>query len=38
MFGREKIAVELSDGSGYAGTLNVFHELHCVVSIHVPKQ
>ncbi|PNY23873.1 Uncharacterized protein TCAP_06185 [Tolypocladium capitatum] len=29
-FGREKEAVALSDGSGYAGTLNAFHELHCI--------
>ncbi|KAI1078857.1 hypothetical protein F5B20DRAFT_546464 [Whalleya microplaca] len=29
-FGREKTAVPLSDGSGYAGSLNVYHELHCV--------
>ncbi|ODH46887.1 hypothetical protein GX48_07030 [Paracoccidioides brasiliensis] len=28
--GRLKNAVALPDGSGYAGTLNVFHELHCV--------
>lgn len=25
-------AVALPDGSGYLGTLNVFHELHCIVS------
>lgn len=31
-FGREQNAVALSDGSGYAGSLNVYHELHCVVS------
>ncbi|KAH9990673.1 hypothetical protein F4779DRAFT_623784 [Xylariaceae sp. FL0662B] len=29
-FGREKTAVPLSDGSGYVGSLNVYHELHCV--------
>ncbi|KAG5288606.1 DUF3328 superfamily domain-containing protein [Histoplasma capsulatum var. duboisii H88] len=28
--GRLKDAVALPDGSGYAGTLNVFHELHCI--------
>jgi hypothetical protein len=27
-------AVTLPDGSGYLGTLNVFHELHCIVSSH----
>lgn len=30
-FGREKEAIAMSDGTGYVGTLNVFHELHCVV-------
>lgn len=30
-FDREATAVGLSDGSGYLGTLNVYHELHCVV-------
>ncbi len=30
-FDREATAVEMSDGSGYLGTLNVYHELHCVV-------
>ncbi|EEQ88549.2 uncharacterized protein BDCG_03669 [Blastomyces dermatitidis ER-3] len=28
--GRLEDAVELPDGSGFAGTLNVFHELHCI--------
>ncbi|KKZ64330.1 hypothetical protein EMCG_09714 [[Emmonsia] crescens] len=28
--GRLEDAVALPDGSGYAGTLNVFHELHCI--------
>ncbi|EEH37762.2 hypothetical protein PAAG_00683 [Paracoccidioides lutzii Pb01] len=32
--GRLKNAVALPDGSGYAGTLNVFHELHCVRWLH----
>jgi hypothetical protein len=32
-FNRQDEAVELTDGSGYAGTLNVYHELHCVVRI-----
>lgn len=31
-FGREATAVGMSDGGGYLGTLNVYHELHCVVS------
>lgn len=31
-FDREGTAVGMSDGSGYLGTLNVYHELHCVVS------
>jgi hypothetical protein len=30
-FNRDEDAVELPDGSGYAGTLNVYHEIHCVV-------
>ncbi len=30
-FDREATAVGMSDGSGYLGTLNVYHELHCVV-------
>ncbi|KAK3309286.1 uncharacterized protein B0T15DRAFT_500971 [Chaetomium strumarium] len=29
---REGNAVALSDGSGYAGSLNVYHELHCVIA------
>lgn len=29
---REEDAVQLPDGSGYAGTLNIYHEIHCVVS------
>ena len=32
-FNREEDAVQLPDGSGYAGTLNIYHEIHCVVSI-----
>lgn len=31
-FNRTEDAVQLPDGSGYAGTLNVYHEIHCVVS------
>lgn len=30
--GRTEDAVQLPDGSGFAGTLNVYHEIHCVVS------
>lgn len=33
-FHRVEDAVQLPDGSGYAGTLNVYHEIHCVVSQH----
>ena len=32
VFNREEDAVLLPDGSGYAGTLNIYHEIHCVVS------
>ena len=32
-FDREDTAIALPDGSGYVGTLNVFHEIHCVVSV-----
>jgi hypothetical protein len=31
-FDREENAIALPDGSGYIGTLNVYHELHCIVS------
>lgn len=31
-WGRLGEGVLLADGSGYMGTLNVFHELHCIVS------
>jgi len=27
-------AVKLADGIGYAGQLGVYHELHCLVSLH----
>lgn len=30
-FGREENAVALPDGSGYIGSLNVYHEIHCIV-------
>jgi hypothetical protein len=30
-FGREETAVALPDGSGYIGTLNIYHEIHCIV-------
>ena len=32
VFNRDEDAVQLPDGSGYAGSLNVYHEIHCVVS------
>lgn len=32
-FNRDEDAVQLPDGSGYAGTLNIYHEIHCVVSL-----
>ena len=32
-YGRAHEGVELSDGTGYMGTLNVFHELHCLVLV-----
>jgi hypothetical protein len=31
-FNHEDTAIALPDGSGYLGTLNVYHEIHCVVS------
>ena len=31
-FDRQENAVALADGSGYVGTLSVYHEIHCVVS------
>ena len=34
-WGREADAVALPDNSGYIGTLNVYHEIHCVVSTHL---
>jgi len=33
-FGREHEGVELTDKSGYMGTLNVWHELHCVKRLY----
>lgn len=33
-FGREETAVAIPDGSGYIGTLNVFHEIHCIRWLH----
>jgi hypothetical protein len=32
-FNRDEDAVQLPDGSGYLGTLNIYHEIHCVVSL-----
>ncbi|KAM0797307.1 hypothetical protein BDR22DRAFT_892409 [Usnea florida] len=34
VFDREEDAVQLPDGSGYAGTLNIYHEIHCVKWMH----
>ena len=31
-YGREEIGVAIPNGSGYIGTLNMYHELHCIVS------
>ena len=31
-FGREDIGIRLPDREGYVGTLNVYHQLHCIVS------
>ena len=33
-YGREDIAVAIPEGGGYIGTLNVFHELHCLKRLH----
>ncbi|MCJ1403416.1 hypothetical protein MMC11_006639 [Xylographa trunciseda] len=33
-YGRSDIGVALPDGSGYVGTLNVYHELHCIKRLH----
>lgn len=30
-YGRKDIGVAIPDGSGYVGTLNMYHELHCIV-------
>jgi hypothetical protein len=30
--GRDEFGVAMPDGSGFLGTLNVYHELHCIVS------
>ncbi|OTA69635.1 hypothetical protein K449DRAFT_384598 [Hypoxylon sp. EC38] len=29
-FGREELGVAVPEGGGYIGTLNVYHELHCI--------
>jgi hypothetical protein len=34
-FNRDEDAVQLPDGSGYIGSLNIYHEIHCVVSSQV---
>ena len=31
--GREDIGVRIPGDDGYIGTINVYHELHCLVSI-----
>lgn len=31
-FGREDTGVKIPGSDKYIGTLNVFHELHCIVS------
>jgi len=33
-FNRDEDAVQLPDGSGYIGSLNVYHEIHCVKWMH----
>jgi hypothetical protein len=37
-FNREETAIVLPDGSGYLGTLNVYHEIHCIVSVLTIKE
>ena len=32
-YGREDIGVAIPDGSGYVGTINMYHELHCLVNL-----
>ena len=36
--GREDQGVRFTDGSGYFGSLAVYHSLHCVVSVHNQKR
>ncbi|KAI1829089.1 hypothetical protein DTO013E5_9787 [Penicillium roqueforti] len=33
-YGREDIGVAVPEGDGYLGTLNVYHELHCLKRLH----
>lgn len=33
-YGRKDIGVAIPDGSGYVGTLNMYHELHCIKRLH----
>ncbi|MCJ1379343.1 hypothetical protein MMC17_002444 [Xylographa soralifera] len=33
-YGRSDIGVALPEGNGYIGTLNVYHELHCIKRLH----
>lgn len=37
-YGREDLGVAIPEGGGYIGTLNVYHELHCIVSIPAPPR
>ena len=36
-YGREDIGVAIPEGDGYIGTLNVYHELHCIVRAPFPS-
>jgi len=36
--GREDQGVRFTDGSGYFGSLAVYHSLHCIVSVHNQKR
>ncbi|KFY43935.1 hypothetical protein V494_01756 [Pseudogymnoascus sp. VKM F-4513 (FW-928)] len=33
-YGREELGVAVPEGGGYLGTLNVYHELHCIKRIY----
>lgn len=32
-YGREDLGVAIPEGGGYIGTLNIYHELHCIVRL-----